>query len=93
MFGVESEIDKLNHPGVGFRQLNDELLRFDTPEPHRPCPKVCLCPLSIPFINCGLEIANRGRLIVERGESYDGSIRVIKRYLPRVNSLRILAVW
>ena len=93
MLGVETEIDKLNHSGVGLRQLNDELLRLDTPDPHRPCPEFCLCPLSITFVHYGLDIVDRDGLIVECGESYDGSICVIKRYLPGINSSSIRAAW
>ena len=93
MLGVESEIDKPNHSGVGLRHFNDEALRLDTPGPHRSRPETRLCPLSITFVHYGLDIVDRGRLVVERGESYDGSIVVVERYLPGLNSMRIRAVW
>jgi len=78
MLGVESEIDKPNHSGVGLRQLNHEALRLDSPDPHWPCSEVRHCPLSITLVNCGLDIFDRGGLIEERGESDDGSVCVIE---------------
>ncbi len=92
MLGVKGEIDKPNHSAVGLSQLDCEVLRLDTPESRRTCTEVRQCPLSIAFINRGLNIVDRSGLVVECNESYDGSVCIVKRYLPGINDSRIRAV-
>ena len=89
MVRVEGEIDQLDHSATGYRQLNDEMFRFDSPDPHTTCPEICLRPLSIKFINRCLEVINRGGLIVERYQSDDFTAIEINQDLPGIDGVVI----
>jgi len=58
MLRVEGEIDKLDHLGVGLRQLHHEVLGLDSPDPDWPCSEFRHLPLSIAFVNYGLDVVD-----------------------------------